>query len=76
MEYVLECDNVKEVDYLIGDDQYKQQWMNRRRERWGIVAYNPKTLFGAALLIREAIGRSLRQVMHTFSRRPTSWGKS
>jgi len=57
MRHVIEVDRVKEVDYLIGDDPHKQFWMSHRRERWGIVAYNPKTLMGALGLLREVLGR-------------------
>lgn len=46
MQHVIEVDGVNEVDYLIGDDTYKKQWMSHRRERWGIVAYNSRTLMG------------------------------
>lgn len=46
MHHVLDVDKVEEVDYLIGDDTYKKQWMSHRRERWGIVAYNSRTLMG------------------------------
>jgi hypothetical protein len=41
MEHVIEKDQVTEVDFLIGDDAYKQSWMSHRRERWGLVAYDP-----------------------------------
>lgn len=60
MEHVIAIDQVKEVDYLIGDDAYKRNWMNERRERWGIVAYNPKTALGLLLLIRESLARTLK----------------
>jgi CelD/BcsL family acetyltransferase involved in cellulose biosynthesis len=46
MAHVIEQDRVTEVDFLIGDDPYKKTWMSHRRERWGIIAYNPKTLGG------------------------------
>lgn len=57
MEHVLDVDHATEVDYLVGDDAYKQNWMNLRRERWGIVAYNPRTVIGLLLLMREAAMR-------------------
>jgi hypothetical protein len=62
MQHVLEQDHVKEVDFLTGDDKYKQIWMSDRRERWGIVAYNPKTIIGFALLMREALGRMAKSI--------------
>jgi hypothetical protein len=63
MQHVLDIDKVAEVDYLIGDDPYKQDWVSHRRERWGIVAYNPRTLRGVAGWFREATGRLLKQWM-------------
>lgn len=62
MEHVIEKDNVDEVDYLTGDDPYKKAWMSDRRERWGIIAYNPKTLSGLAGLTKEVFGRLLKSV--------------
>ena len=59
MEHVIEKDQVAEVDYLIGDDPYKKTWMSHRRERWGIIAYNPKTLQGIIGLGKEVLGRVL-----------------
>lgn len=46
MQHVIDVDHVNQVDYLIGDDPYKKQWMSHRRERCGIVAYNPRSLKG------------------------------
>lgn len=57
MRQVLDVDRVSEVDYLIGDDPYKKEWMTHRRERWGIVAYNLRSLAGWAGLVREVAGR-------------------
>lgn len=63
MQHVFEVDAVSEVDYLIGDDPYKKSWMSHRRERWGIVAYNPKSIGGQLSLGREVIGRSLKRLI-------------
>lgn len=41
MEHVIQLDHVNQVDFMIGDDAYKQTWMSHRRERWGLVAYDP-----------------------------------
>jgi CelD/BcsL family acetyltransferase involved in cellulose biosynthesis len=59
MAHVIEQDRVTEVDFLIGDDPYKKTWMSHRRERWGIIAYNPKTLGGLLGLGKEVLGRTL-----------------
>ncbi len=47
-EKVLERSDVHEIDYLIGDDSYKKDWMTHRRERWGIAAFNRKSVRGLA----------------------------
>lgn len=62
MQHVFERDAAVEIDYLIGDDDYKRGWMSQRRERWGIVAFNPRTLGGLAGWAREAGGRWVRRL--------------
>lgn len=63
LQHVFEQDQVTEVDYLIGDDPYKKAWMSHRRERWGIVAYNPKSLLGLFGFSRELLGRAVKTGM-------------
>lgn len=62
MQHVIEEDHVREVDFLIGDDEYKKIWMSDRRERWGIIAFNPRTLIGFALFVKEVLARATRSV--------------
>jgi hypothetical protein len=62
MEHVMDKDKVAEVDFLIGDDPYKKVWMSDRRERWGIIAYNPRTIIGLFGLVREVLGRALKPI--------------
>ena len=57
LRHAIEHDRVGEVDFLIGDDDYKKIWMSHRRERWGIVAFNPRTIVGCTLLLKEVAGR-------------------
>jgi hypothetical protein len=60
MQHVIDTDGVHEVDYLTGDDAYKNQWMSHRRERRGLLAYNlcnPAGLWGAA---QEAARRAIK----------------
>lgn len=56
MEYVIDTDNVYEIDFLTGNDAYKKDWMSERRDRWrlccGKVART--TTLGARLV--ESIG--------------------
>ncbi len=37
MEYVIDTDKVEEIDFLTGNDRYKQDWMLERRQRWRLV---------------------------------------
>lgn len=59
MQHVIDVDRVREVDYLIGDDSYKRDWMNKRRERWGIAAHAPFKAKGKLGIVIESIGRLL-----------------
>lgn len=71
MQHAIDVDRVREVDYLIGDDPYKAGWMSHRRERWGIVAYNPRTVIGATLLLRETLGHYWSRLLKRVPVRPT-----
>ncbi|WP_363322057.1 GNAT family N-acetyltransferase [Accumulibacter sp.] len=70
MEHVIDVDRVAEVDYLIGDDPYKQAWMSHRRERWGIVAYDAARFSGINRLLFEIIGRTIRKTPGRIDRMP------
>jgi hypothetical protein len=41
MQYVIDTDEVDEIDFLNGNEAYKQDWMTERRERWGLVFFKP-----------------------------------
>lgn len=40
MRHVIDVDGVQELDYGMGDEPYKQDWMTHRRERAGLVAFD------------------------------------
>ena len=46
MAHAMDVDQVREVDYLSGDDAYKADWMAQRRERVGLVAFDRRRLRG------------------------------
>lgn len=63
MQHVIDVDRVQEVDYLSGDDEYKQQWMSHRRERWGVIAYNPATVSGFLGMSAQYFRRSVKWLL-------------
>ena len=72
MQHVIDVDQAKEVDYLTGDDDYKRDWMSHRRERWGIVAFNLRTLNGTLAAIRHLGGAALKRLVARPARMPAA----
>lgn len=62
MEHVIDGDRVSVIDYLIGDAEHKKNWMNERRERWGIVAHDPFTWTGCVSTFRQSISDIMRRI--------------
>jgi len=69
MQHVLDIDRVREVDYLSGDDDYKKDWMSGRRERWGLLAMNPRTLRGCMAILRHLGGRAAKRLIQSLRSR-------
>ena len=40
LEHVIDVDKVEEIDFLTGNDRYKQDWMSESRERKSLVCVN------------------------------------
>src|SRR5690606_29111619 len=59
-EQALDVDQVAEVDYLNGDEPYKQDWMEHRRERHGIIAFDLEQWRGLKAGLRHWAGRGAR----------------
>lgn len=62
MHHVIDIDKVAEIDYLIGDDPYKKSWVDARRERWGLIGYNPRSIIGLAGILGELASRMVRRI--------------
>jgi Acetyltransferase (GNAT) domain len=60
MEHAIDEAKVDVIDYLAGDDAYKKDWMSHRRERWGILAINPRTPRGAIGIARHVAGHAIK----------------
>jgi hypothetical protein len=76
IRYVIDVDRVEVVDYLTGDDGYKRDWMSHRRERWGILALNPKTVRGALGIVEHVGGQRLKNLLAGLWQRRRSLGHS
>jgi hypothetical protein len=68
MQHAIDVDRVREVDYLTGDDPYKRDWMSHRRERWGMMAFNLRTLRGLLAAARHIGGRRLKSLWQRWGR--------
>ncbi|WP_408643276.1 GNAT family N-acetyltransferase [Thioalkalivibrio thiocyanodenitrificans] len=67
MKHVIDNDKVTEIDFLTGNDAYKQDWMSERRERCALYCINrPRP--------RQGIGRMFKWLdrlkAHSNSRKP------
>jgi CelD/BcsL family acetyltransferase involved in cellulose biosynthesis len=68
IQHVLEVDKVREIDFGSGDDPYKKNWLSQRRERWGILAMNPRSLTGWLGIARNIGGRAAKNAWQTLRR--------
>lgn len=68
LENAIAHDEVTVVDYLIGEDAYKQLWMSLHRTRMGLTAFNPHSLLGIFLITKETIARILKPLKHSLQK--------
>jgi CelD/BcsL family acetyltransferase involved in cellulose biosynthesis len=54
-------DHVHAIDFGLGDEPYKADWMDHAAPVWRIDAYRPATIAGALGLARELAGRLARR---------------
>jgi hypothetical protein len=64
MKHAIDIDKVHTIDYLIGDDPYKKEWMTHRRERLGIIAFNSRRPRGLLAGIRHFSGKAIKRLLH------------
>ncbi len=60
MRHVIDIDQVKEIDFLTGNDAYKQEWMSERRQRFRLCCFptaSPKSWSGR---MKDALGGLLK----------------
>jgi len=66
MEYVIDRDKVKKVDFLVGDEAYKRDWMSHSRELLRIVVFN-KTYKGRLMAANAIIRQNIKRIIKGFS---------
>ncbi len=65
IRHLLEDGHVTSLDFGRGDDPYKAEWVDDRRERVGVLLARPISVRGAAALLRHDLGglrRRMRRV--------------
>ena len=61
MEYVIDVDKVEEIDFLTGNDAYKQDWMSECRERFALSCVKSVKPAGKYTLFVESLKRILKK---------------
>jgi len=67
MEYVLEHDDLKIVDFGYGDDPYKKDWTRHRRDRMGLLIFNLRTDRGVWAAGKYSLKYLALSVRHKFT---------
>lgn len=62
LDHVLSVDKVREIDFLSGDDPYKQKWMFARRDKHRMLAFNRRRWRGLVGALRESIAQRRNRV--------------
>ena len=58
----IDGDRVERIDYGLGDEGYKADWMDERRLLWRVAAFEPRSLAGLAGAARAAASSLVRRL--------------
>ena len=61
IRHAIDEDRVREIDFGLGDEAYKRDWVGSRRRIIGIEALHPGTLGGRGLMARNTLRNGLRR---------------
>lgn len=67
--HAIDVDKVCEVDYGVGSEKYKVEWMSDVREIWGIKAANLRTPRGVAVAAAQRVRSTAKAAVALMSRR-------
>ena len=68
LRHVLEVDKPREIDFGRGDDTYKKRWLAHRREKWGMLVFDPSTAKGLASAAKNLIGHRVMVILRRIGR--------
>lgn len=57
LEHVIGKDQIKKLDFLTGNDDYKKDWMTLSQPLYGILLCNKHTLRGKMLIVKNSLAR-------------------
>lgn len=70
MRHVIDVDRVEEIDFLNGNDAYKQDWMSERRTRWTLYCARPSRAKSRGERFTGALDSWARRLLGFDSNRP------
>jgi len=59
-DHVIDIDHVAEIDYGVGSEPYKLDWMAERRHIIGLIGFNPRSIRGLLAAGKHFAGRRIR----------------
>ncbi len=62
IKHIVEKDNIEHIDFGIGNDPYKKDWMHKKSQIFGIIIFNKKTVFGLITASKHFIGKFLKKI--------------
>lgn len=63
-EHAIDHDRIREIDYGVGNESYKRDWMSDRRRLGGVLACNRRTFGGVMADLRERLAAATRKLRH------------
>ena len=61
--HALDEDHAARIDYGVGSEAYKREWMSGVQQIFGARAYSKKTLRGIALILVEQLRASIKRLV-------------